>query len=271
MRFKDQTSKEVVETLIVDIAKYILNIDIKEFEFIDKESNRIESRRADVVVKVNNEFILHIEIQNDNDNTMPIRMLRYFSDIRLKSIKDKNILPIKQYLIYIGKAKLNMSDRIVEDGIDYRYNLIDIRNIDCETLLKIDNPDALVLAILCDFKDKNPKDVVFYILKRLKELTKDDEFNFKRYVLMLEELSENRNLQKLIKQGEEMITDFDYTKLPSFDIGLQKGMQKGMQKGIEEGEKVIILNMANKGLDIKTISELTSLPQDKIKTFLKEN
>jgi hypothetical protein len=29
--------------------------------------------------------------------------------------------------------------------------------------------------------------------------------------------------------------------------------------------------MANKGLDIKTISELTSLPQDKIKTFLKEN
>ena len=88
---------------------------------------------------------------------------------------------------------------------------------------------------------------------------------------MLEELSENRNLKKLIKQGEEMITDFDYTKLPSFDIGLQKGIQKGLQKGIEEGEKVIILNMANKGLDIKTISELTSLPQEKIKTFLKEN
>ena len=86
MRFKDQVSKEVVETLIKDIAKYILNIEIKEFEFLDKESQRIESRRADVVVKVNNEFILHMEIQNSNDKTMPIRMLRYFGDIRLKSI-----------------------------------------------------------------------------------------------------------------------------------------------------------------------------------------
>ena len=161
MRFKDQVSKEVVETLIIDIAKYILGIEIKELEFLDKESQRVESRRADVVIKVNNQFILHMEIQNSNDKTMPIRMLRYLGDIMLKNIKQKIDLPIKQYLIYIGKPKLSMKDSIIKDGLNYRYNLIDIRDIDCETLLKIDSPDALVLAILCDFKEKNPKDVVF--------------------------------------------------------------------------------------------------------------
>ena len=85
MRFKDNVSKEVVETLIKDIAKYILGIEIDNYEFLDKESQRIESRRADVVVKVDNKFILHIEIQNDNDKNMHIRMLRYLSDILLKS------------------------------------------------------------------------------------------------------------------------------------------------------------------------------------------
>ena len=88
MRFKDQVSKEVVETLIIDIAKYILGIEIKKFEFLDKESQRIESRRADVVVKVNDEFTLHMEIQNANDKSMPIRMLRYLGDIMLKNLKN---------------------------------------------------------------------------------------------------------------------------------------------------------------------------------------
>jgi hypothetical protein len=34
---KDTISKDAVETLIKDIAKYILNIEISQMEFLDKE------------------------------------------------------------------------------------------------------------------------------------------------------------------------------------------------------------------------------------------
>jgi len=49
-----------------------------------------------------------------------------------------------------------------------------MHTIDCEKFLKMDTPDALVLAILCDFKGRDEKDVVVYIITRLRELTQDD-------------------------------------------------------------------------------------------------
>ena len=227
---KDIISKEVINTLIIDIAKYIIGIEIKNLTLIDKEFQRVEDRRADVVANVDDEFILHIEIQNQNDKNMPLRMLRYYTDIKYISK-----LSIKQYLIYIGKEKLSMKDSISDFDINYKYNIIDMKNIDCEEFIKIDTPDSLVLAILCDFKDKKEQEVINYIIKRLKEKTNQNEAMFRKYILMLEELSENRNLKEAVKKGEEMLTEINYEKLPSFELGFERGIQQGIQKGEEKG------------------------------------
>ncbi len=73
-----------------------------------------------------------------------------------------------------------------------------------EQILAVDlwqlRADVLVLAILCDFENRPTKDVVQYILTRLKTLLKDDESGFRRYIDMLEILSENRELQETIKE-----------------------------------------------------------------------
>ena len=66
---KDVVSKETIKTIAQDISKYILNIDVKDIEFIDKELQRVEKREADIVARCkieNRASILHIEIQNDN-------------------------------------------------------------------------------------------------------------------------------------------------------------------------------------------------------------
>jgi predicted transposase/invertase (TIGR01784 family) len=227
---KDIITKEAIKTLVVDIAKYILEIDINNIEFIDKELLRVEDRRADVVAIIDNSYILHIEIQNNNDKNMHNRMLRYYTDIRFISK-----LPIKQYLVYIGRDRLNMQDKIIDSDINYYYKIIDMKNIDCEKFIKIDTPDSLVLAILCDFKDNNPQDVVNFIINRLHEKTNSDEREFRKYMIMLEELSENRNLLEFIKKGEEMLTQINYEKLPSFYLGLEKGIERGIERGLEEG------------------------------------
>jgi len=261
---KDIVSKEIVKKLVIDIAKYILNIEINDLEFIDKELQRVEDRRADVVANVDNSYILHIEIQNSNDKNMSIRMMRYYTDI-----KQVTNLPIKQFVIYIGKNRLNMSNTITDFDVNYRYNLIDMKNIDCDKFIKMDTPDALVLAILCDFKDKDTQEVVNYIIKRLKEKSKNNDKMFREYMLMLEELSENRNLKEHIKKGEEMLTQINYEKLPSYELGLEKGIEKGIQKGREEGKreaKIEILKKAIKafysmGKNVDEIAEI--LNEDK--------
>ena len=50
-----------------------------------------------------------------------------------------------------------------------------MRSLDCQKLLKQDTPDALVLAILCDFKQHFAQEIIGSILKRLKTLLAKDK------------------------------------------------------------------------------------------------
>jgi len=191
---KDITTKETIKTITQDIAKYILEIEVTDIEFVEQELKRIERREADIVAHclINGvEGILHLEIQNDNDKTMHRRMVRYYNDIKIRF----EHLPLFQYVVYIGKPKLKMQSTIVEDNLKFRYTIIDMHTIDCEKFLKMDTPDALVLAILCDFKGRDEKDVVTYIIMRLQQLTKDNTHLRGKYMVILEELSTNRDLQ----------------------------------------------------------------------------
>jgi len=92
---KDEISKEIIKSIVKDIAKYILKVDINKLEFLDNEKQRVETRRADVVAIVDDSFILHLEIQNNNDKSMPFRMLRYWLDIATKTnFQSLNMLSI---------------------------------------------------------------------------------------------------------------------------------------------------------------------------------
>jgi hypothetical protein len=197
---KDITTKEIILAITEDIAFYLLKLNITNVEFVDKELKRVEKREADIVAKCKIEGveqILHIEIQNSNDKTMPRRMLRYYNDIKMEFEN----FEVKQYIVYIGKAKLSMKDYIRDENLNYSYEIIDMHTIDCEELIKLDTPDALVLSILCDFKGKDELEILTYLLKRLVELNQDDEYKLGKYMLMLETLSSNRDLEEKLKEA----------------------------------------------------------------------
>jgi len=224
---KDIISKDIIKKLLVEISKYFLNLDIsnKSITFLDKELNRIEKREADIVANINDEYILHLEIQNNLDSLMPYRMLRYYTDIAFTLKQNKKDLPIKQYLIYIGKEKANFNLVLNQDSLQYKYNFVDLKQIDCNLLLNENKPEALILAILCDFKDKKPKDIVSFIIDRLREYSNNNSVKFRNYMLILETLSSNRNLKDVVKEIE-MLRTTTYQDLPSWEIGYEMGLKK---------------------------------------------
>jgi len=258
---KDIILKETLKSIVKSVAYYILKIKVDTIELIETEKERIESKRADIVVKINNEFILHLEIQNNNDYSMPYRMLRYWLDIT-----QTTNLPIKQYLIYIGKDKLRMKNNILKDGVNYVYNLIDMRSIDCEYFLKEDTPDSLVLAVLCDFKDKNPKDVIKYIIDRLQYHLKDDLNGFRKYTMILEEISTNRDLKDIVKEVE-MLSEIRLEDLPSWEIGMEKGLEKGLEKGKIDSAIIVVDKF---GISVEEVAKQFGIDKNLILERLKK-
>ena len=134
-----------------------------------------------------------------------------------------------------------MLSKIKRDKIEYEYDIIDIREISCEAFLSSSDPSAVVLAILCDFKNRDKQMVVNTILKRLKELS--DEREYSNYLKMVNVLSTNRNLENEVEKGTKMLT-VDIEKTPVYKIGIEKGMEQGIEKGIKRGSKEATLNNA---------------------------
>ncbi len=87
--------------------------------------------------------------------------------------------------------------------------------VDCQTLLSQDKPEALVLAILCDFKGRPAPEVVHFIFERLQQLTANNESGFREYIRMLEILSTNRGLEKVVEE-EVMLSQINYSHPPAF-------------------------------------------------------
>ena len=232
MTAKDIISRDTLKRLTTDLARHLLGIEAEAVELLETQNQRVEDRRADLVARMRatdaSEFLLHVEIANNNKSDMALRMLRYYTDIRLAGHGGA----IRQFLIYIGTEPLNMPAGIQEPGLlDYRHGVVDMHQVNCAGLLVQDNPDALVLAVLCDFGGRQPQEVISYIVRRLKELLGADEQRFREYMIMLEILSENRGLKPQVMEAQRMLTQVDIKQLPSYSIGYEDGETTGEARG----------------------------------------
>ena len=142
----------------------------------------------------------------------------------------------------------------------YCYNVLDMRRLDGEDFLRSENPDALVLAILCDMGERKPDAVVTHIVSELRRLhgSKIDSLNDS--LLKLETLAENRNLQNLVKEKYKMIVNIE--RLASY--------QEGVERGQEQERQEIVLRLLDK-LPPEQVAELSGVPLEKIKAIQEED
>ena len=263
---KDLISKQLLQRLLVGFGNRLFKLDITEAELLNNEQPRIEARRADLVARVKDadakRYILHVEIQNDNQANMPLRMLRYYSDIALQYPKDK----VVQYLLYIGKAPLTMVNQIGGYNWTYRYEMVDMRNQDSEHFLSSGNPEAVVLAILCDQQGQEPNALVARIIKELRRLHGDKLDKLRDSLEMLDVLAGNRGLQNIVKENTKMYIDVE--KLGIYQLvkekGEARGMEKGRAEGLELGEQKMLLQLLKK-FSPEQVSELSGVSLDKVR------
>ena len=276
---KDLISKQLLKRLLVGFSNQLFNLDITEAELLNNEQPRIESRRADLVARVKDasgkSYILHVEIQNDNQKHMPLRMLRYYSDIALAHVGEK----VVQHLLYIGKAPLSMPNQIRDHNLLYHYEILDMRKQNSEHFLNSGNPDAIVLAILCDIREQGPNALVARIIKELRRLHGDKLNKLRDSLKMLEVLAGNRNLQTVVKENVEMYIDVE--KLGIYQLvkekseakgvakGEAKGEAKGMKKGRAEYQQEIVLQLLTK-LPPEQVSDLSGISLAKVRSIARK-
>ncbi|MGZ8217044.1 hypothetical protein [Methylomagnum sp.] len=131
---------------------------------------------------------------------------------------------------------------------------IDLYAVDCGEFLRQDSPDAWVLAILCDFGQRLPRDVVHLILTRLQQWFGDNPPRLREYVEMLDVLADNRDLSLDIYEEMNML-NINVEKLATYRMGMEKGREEGEHHQALE----IAKRMLNAGYEPAHAAALTGL------------
>jgi len=125
---------------------------------------------------------------------------------------------------------------------NYQYTLIELRNVDYEQLLASDVPEAIVLAILANFKGHSAEVLIRQIVKSLQRCAKSATL-LEKYLRQLNHFSGLRTLDIEIKQiVEAMPIDYDYTQHILYKDGKQ------------DTKEEVIVNMLNRNFSIPEIA-----------------
>ncbi|KJR41735.1 Transposase (putative), YhgA-like protein [Candidatus Magnetoovum chiemensis] len=240
----DITVKSLIKNAPNEFLKMLIGN--KSVKFIDTELPTTKVRRPDLLLMTEDGEIFHIELQSRNDIDIVIRMLEYF--ILVWIIYKK--FP-KQILLYIGDKPLTMkdslmvaSDLVKDYSMIFRYKVIDIKEIDCQRLLKSDKIEDVVLSLLC--RSVNIDDTVSSIVGRLSQLPPKDRRDYVSKLLYLADL--RKVYDKVKKEVSRMPVTLDIEESGIYKEALLIGEKRGLMEGLIEGEKKGLLIGEKKGL-----------------------
>ncbi len=281
----DKIIKENIDKSALPIVNKLFSLDILETQLseIDPLIQSTIERESDVLRKVTFEddpkknYLLQIEFQSKNETDMNIRMGEYFM-ILLK----KHKLPVRQYVIYIGDEKMTMKNSFEYENIKFRFNLIDIRDIDYEEFLESDIPEFVILGILAKFDKGTERVVAKNILDRIITITETDirykgTLEQEKYLKQIDVMSGLRGLRGLQNIIIETINNMPITLDITKDLRYQEGKQIGEATGEARGETIgeqkerfkNILKGYSKGMNLEELADFFEVSIDYVKNVIK--
>ncbi|WP_442589277.1 hypothetical protein ACSBL2_24980 [Pedobacter sp. AW31-3R] len=228
----DRIFKENIDVMLPSIAGNMLNMDILKEEGLPTDIQHTKERKPDFLKRVWNRegkaSILHIECQTRPDPKMRFRMAEYYI-----MLLRKYEIPVKQYVLFLGKQEHQMETDIKMGNFEFNYSIKSFIDIDYNYLLNNSSAESKVFSILCNFNGDSLDVVVGRIIQGLREVTTGITYNkYLNQLGILSQLRKNNNLFEIIMNYEPRFTK-EYN--PFYQGGKAEGLVEGRAEGLVEG------------------------------------
>ncbi|HUQ93172.1 MAG TPA: DUF4351 domain-containing protein [Bryobacteraceae bacterium] len=223
MRY-DITLKELLQSEPLRLVEQLAGAAVSEW--INVEVPR-QMARMDLNARLTDGTLFHLELQGDNDGDIGMRMLGYYA-----AHWKWSGVPPRQVVLYVGQKRLKMEDRVEHVNLQFRYKLIDIRNVDGEALLDSRQLGDNLLAILCRMNDQTAG--IRRILQRIASLSPAERADAFTRLMVLSGL---RKLDGAIREEvRKMPITIDLMENEFFRERFLAARAEGREQGEREGE-----------------------------------
>ncbi|MEO5372337.1 MAG: hypothetical protein H7833_19885 [Magnetococcus sp. DMHC-1] len=225
MRY-DTTLKDVFQGLPQFLLRLLTGR--QAVDMLPVEFPATQKRQPDLVFLLDNGTIFHLELQSTPE-IMVWRMLIYYALIRLRYPNHKLV----QMVLYVGHKPWRKMDRIVEERLQFQYDVVDIRNIDCREILASPSLEENMLAVLCHQDDA--RQTIRHILHRIDKLPPKARADALTRLVILSEL---RKLETVVhEEVQEMAITFNVMENDVLRDLFLKAQKESEERGEEQGEK----------------------------------
>ena len=267
----DRLFRENSDALSLSLIQNLLRFDVVEAKKLESKLSQTQEREVDSVYEITDKSgkrsILHLEFQSTNDDNMPYRMASYHA-LLLQKYK----MPIRQVLVYVGKAKYNMQTELPDDQNREPCKLFNVRELNPAIFLSLPEPEMNILAILSHFEAGKNEEVVKGILKTLKANTHSATLSkFAYHLYHLARLRNDSQLTLLTINGIKTMIKFDIDIEEDilYIQGREEGREKGREEGREKGKIESILGLHKKGISTPIISEALNISEKRVQEIIK--
>lgn len=247
----DKIFKENIEAVMPSLMQNILGITAIKTEELPDDIQHTKERKPDVLKKVTDSqgstFVLHLEFQLVDEPEMVYRMADYFI-----MLMRKYKIPIRQFVIFLDKAKPTMPTRIEGDYLIFHFPLISFVQLDYQIFLKSNRPEEVVLGVLADFNGESSENALKQIINRIEETTQGD-LALQRYFSQLRVLAQLRSLELTLKNTMDSIAKYISEER---DVLYLRGLDKGEEKAEERFVKNLLTKLS---LSAEQIADLAGV------------
>ena len=211
----------------------------EKVKVLHSEIRVVKTFQPDILVEADGE-IIQLEIQVQQDKTLPRRMLRYYYAIEEKYKKEPT-----QIVLFVGKGKPPPSEYRTSK-LTLKYEVLDMKKIEPDIFIKSKKPAEVILGILAGkFKDK--PEIIKNVKKRIVEIVKDEE-EVAKYIDSISFLAGLFDIEIRVKP---MPIEVDIRKTFLYKWGEKEGEKRGFKKGKQEGLKEGLKKAILLGVELK--------------------
>ena len=145
MRY-DTTLREILQALPQILLRLLVGQEGEEL--LTVEFPAVKKRLPDLVVRLKDGSIFHLEVQSDAE-AMEWRMLEYY--VMIRGIYPNR--PLRQMVLHVGPERSRSSSNIEESNLQFSYTVKNIQDIDCRYMLESPLLEENLLAVLCHLGD----------------------------------------------------------------------------------------------------------------------
>jgi predicted transposase YdaD len=206
---------------------------------------------TDILFEIGGEMF-QIEIQVQQDKTMPERMFKYYYAIVEKYKKEPT-----QIVLFVGKGNPPPPE-YETPKLNLKYEVLDMKRIDPDVFIKSRKPYEVIVGVLAG-KYREKPEAFSKVVKKISEIVKSE----KEVIKYMNDINFLASLFDVKIKVKPMPIQIDIRKAPFYrwgrEEGLKEGERIGIVKGLKEGLKEGILGIIQVKFGSSKVKQIKNL------------